>query len=250
MEIKILTWNVWYKEKPENILNVLRQYEADILCLQELTQTSEFNPDANVPSMIADGLALNAAFYVAQTWIEDGVVIRDQGNGIFSKYPIRSKRRYPVQKSGGGNPKFDDEGRDYIEADIDINGTILTVATAHMSYTHGFQGSLKRDAENKALLSHIGRDRSNYLFTGDLNATPRSDIIEKLPKETNLRITSPPYAENTWTTKPFSYEGFTAETLAYRLDYAFASIDIKVLRTEVIQTKTSDHLPILITIQV
>jgi len=100
------------------------------------------------------------------------------------------------------------------------------------------------------LLRHIGNDRFKYYFAGDLNATRGSAIIDRLPRKTNLRITSPPYTENTWTTKPFSYQGFIVKNLEYRLDYAFASSDVNLVKTEVVQTEVSGHLPILTTIRV
>ena len=51
--------------------------------------------------------------------------------------------------------------------------------------------------------------------------------------------------ENTWTTKPFSYNGFEATKLDYKLDYVFTSDDITVKDIRVIKTEYSDHLPIL-----
>ena len=50
---------------------------------------------------------------------------------------------------------------------------------------------------------------------------------------------------NTWTTKPFSYNGFTVDKLDYKLDYVFTSSDISVKNIKVIDTEYSDHLPIL-----
>ncbi len=93
-----------------------------------------------------------------RTGDQDGVTIRNQGNGIFSKYRIKNKCQLAVQISGGNNPDFDDEGRDYIEAEIDVNSTLLTVATTHMSYTNRFEESSKRAAEDEMLLKHIGNN--------------------------------------------------------------------------------------------
>ena len=51
---------------------------------------------------------------------------------------------------------------------------------------------------------------------------------------------------NTWTTKPFSYNGFKETELKWKLDYIFTSRDIKVKERKLVDTKYSDHLPILI----
>jgi len=250
MEVKILQWNIWYKEKPENIIAALKEFDADILCLQELTQTSEFNPGLDIPAFIANELGLFSAFHIAQTWEKSGATTRNQGNGIFSKYPIRSHIRKAVQASRDNNPDFDDEERIYIEAEIDVNDSPLTVGTTHLSYTHGFTSSEKRDAENGKLLEYIGRNRKHYFFSGDLNAPSGSEIIDTLPRRTDLQIASPPYDQNTWTTKPFSYQGFEVDILSYRLDYAFCSNDLEVIDAKILQTDVSDHLPILTIIRI
>ncbi len=249
MELKILQWNVWYRESPANILAQLRKFDADILCLQELTEHSEFNPDANIPALIAEELGFEKAFCVAQAWHDEGRLIRNQGNGIFSKLPIRSSSRHILQKSGGSNPHFDDEERIYIEVEIEVSGKLLTVATAHLSYTDRFAGSAKRDAENSKLLECMGSNRSHYFFAGDLNMPSGGTFIDTLPQVTNLRVASPSYDQNTWTTKPFSYQGFEVDALKYRLDYAFCSTDIELVETKILQTDVSDHLPILTTIK-
>lgn len=36
MRIKILQWNIWYEEKPENIVKTVQEIKPDIFCLQEL----------------------------------------------------------------------------------------------------------------------------------------------------------------------------------------------------------------------
>ena len=44
----------------------------------------------------------------------------------------------------------------------------------------------------------------------------------------------------------FDYKDFKETKLRWRLDYVFASKDIRVIRSKIIKTKFSDHLPILV----
>lgn len=46
--MKILTWNVWYKEDPKNILEVLKNTDWDVCCLQEITKGSHLEPCTDV----------------------------------------------------------------------------------------------------------------------------------------------------------------------------------------------------------
>ena len=38
MLIKLLHWNIWFKEKIENIVELLKEYKPDIVCLNELSK--------------------------------------------------------------------------------------------------------------------------------------------------------------------------------------------------------------------
>ena len=61
-----------------------------------------------------------------------------------------------------------------------------------------------------------------------------------------LKNAGPDPSEKTWTTKPFSYKGFEASTLDWRLDYCFVTPDLQITSAEVVKTSYSDHLPILL----
>lgn len=41
MRIKVLQWNIWYQENVNNILELIRDIDPDIFCLQELTVNAE-----------------------------------------------------------------------------------------------------------------------------------------------------------------------------------------------------------------
>lgn len=50
MSFTVLQWNIWYKEKIENILETLMGIDADVVCLQEL---SIDNPEQSVKDSVA-----------------------------------------------------------------------------------------------------------------------------------------------------------------------------------------------------
>ena len=88
---------------------------------------------------------------------------------------------------------------------------------------------------------------SNFIFTGDLNLSPNAKSIRLIEKE--LKHCGPDYKEPTWTTKPFSFMGFEETKLKWRLDYIFASKDVKIINSKIIKTRYSDHLPIILEIE-
>lgn len=54
MRLKILQWNIWYKEKVENILKLIKKVNADILCFQELTVGAVYNDNQDVAKIISE----------------------------------------------------------------------------------------------------------------------------------------------------------------------------------------------------
>ncbi len=94
------------------------------------------------------------------------------------------------------------------------------------------------------LINLIKNKKERYFFTGDLNTPPESYPIEQITQY--LKNAGPEYKQNTWTTKPFSYNGFEENDLNWRLDYVFCTPDITIESVKVIETDYSDHLPILV----
>ena len=242
--MRLLQWNVWYREDVQNILRTIRDIDPDVVCLQELTVNhTEYNKGVNVPELLASELAYEHVYAPA---MQKGA--QQSGNGIFSRYPIRSFRSHFIQEPPSAGQEavgYSNEGRVYVEAMLQIDeGEMIEVGTVHMSYTDRFAMTPAKTAETNKLLDILKSKRERYLFTGDLNATPDSYTISEIAKV--LKHCGPDMDECTWTTKLFSYNGFEAHTLDWRLDYCFATPDIEITDARVMTTDHSDHLPILI----
>lgn len=243
--MKILQWNIWYQEDIKNILEVLKKVDADIICLQELTiNHRRHNIDA--PKYIADGLQYYYFYKESQIDISSGRV-RSYGNGIFSRYPIvESSFKYirDLRKPDIEIVDYSQEGRVYIESVVKAEDRKLTVATTHMSYTDRFMETTDKSIETDKLIAIVKEKQGDYVLTGDFNAVPDSYTINEIEKY--LKNAGPGMEKKTWTTKPFSYKGFEAKTLDWRLDYCFATPDIKIKSAEIVKTDYSDHLPLLL----
>ena len=232
--MKILTWNVWYKEEPENILELLQSMEWDVCCLQEITQGFQ----GDVARYLTESLGVTSHFVVAQSW-NGGE--RSQGNLILSRLPLKDTFSYFIQDfNHDPEPSFSDEGRIVVGVEL---GNSLKILTTHMSYTPEFSETEQKNKESKKLLEYLATISSPFVFTGDLNAIPTSNLVTELNDK--YRNLSPDLTEPTWTTKPFSHEGFVVDTLSYRLDYIFGPKEINLIGSTTINTKYSDHLPIL-----
>ena len=245
MRLNILQWNVWFKENPDNIVKNIIKWKADIICAQELIQDSRKNIDT--AKYIANKLGFNCYYHQADTW-DNREEKETQGNAIFSKYPIKKKVHYYVQEPKHNPLDASHEGRVYIETAVSLTNLTFKIGTTHLSYSDRFILDDHRRQESDNLVNILKKKNNKFVFTGDLNSTPTSYTVNQIEKY--LTNAGPDYEYNTWTTKPFHYDNFKEDKLNWRLDYIFTTKDIKVKSAKVINSKYSDHLPILLTIEI
>ena len=240
MKLSFLQWNVWYLEDIHNVVNYLKKNPADIIALQELTTNHPGQSERDTAAYIAK--QLGHEYCVGGESFHEDNEDRWFGNAVFSKYPIKDYRQVWINEPIGTGG-FDDEYRTYLEAVVDAQGTKLVVATTHMSYTHKFEVTPRKRLETDKLTKELRSiDSANIVFSGDLNATPDSYTLREVGSI--LQSADPGSEEKTWTTKPFSYQGFEENGLNWRLDYIFASKAVKVLSSRIDDTEVSDHLPL------
>jgi endonuclease/exonuclease/phosphatase family metal-dependent hydrolase len=237
MILSLLQWNIWYKEDIRDIAKFLREHPADVVCLQELT-IQNIPETGHTPDYIAKQLGYH--HFCKEIDLGEGKI--NIANGIFSKYSIVSTSWEWINEPTGTD-RYDDEYRAYVEVTLDIDGTRVTIATVHMSYTNAFVSTPRKQQETQYLIDILKtKKRGRFIFTGDLNAMPGSPTIEAISSV--LKHIGPGVSQTTWTTKPFSYDDFEETKLNWRLDYIFATPDVKAISAEILKTKYSDHLPI------
>ncbi len=110
MNIKIATWNVnSFKVRLPHVLNWLKETQTDILCLQELKQTSDMFPEEELKA-----LGYHCAWIGQKTY---------NGVAIISKYPLDAIVY--------NNPYYEDDQKRLIKADITIQDQTYRVICAY-----------------------------------------------------------------------------------------------------------------------
>ena len=246
MIVKLLQWNIWYKEDIDQIVKEITRFDADVITAQEFIQHSKINLDT--AKYVAHKLGFNYFYHTADTW--GGRKDKEtQGNAIFSRFPI-TKTDFTYISPPKHNPTNAlEEGRVYVETTLDIEGKPLTVGTTHLTFTPHFEITDQRKTEANKLIEVIKDKKANYIFGADLNAAPDSYIIKEFAK--HLKHVGPDYSQATFANQPFDYRGmYQVEGLEWRLDYLFTTPDVRVISTQIMTTKYSDHLPILVNLEI
>lgn len=243
MEVTVLQWNVWYKEKIDRVVDVIKDIDADIVCLQELTQGYVEQSQDNTWEHIQHELGYYGVHQTIPITTDlEGKWL--QANAIFSRYPMNFKHEHWLHA-----PKDPEDTKDqfrgYLESVVDLGDTQVTVGTTHMSFQNYQHDD---DPELHRLLNATERKFGKFILTGDLNATPDSRRVQELAKR--FEHAGPAYTQNTWTTKAHSTPEFEADTLDWRYDYVFTTPDVEVVEARIVETDVSDHLPILVTMKV
>lgn len=244
-KLKVMTWNVLYNEKADNILALVREINPDILCCQEITTDSHINPNRNVPAEIAKIVGGDYKYLEVLPSLDNRPA--SMGNAIISRLPIVKSRSVLVQK-GGKDISYSTQTRGYIEVSVKIEENTFIIGTTHLSYVDGFVETKARTKEADKLLDFIKNNDKDFMIMGDFNSAPDSSTVKKM--EARFKAVGPDYSELTFTTKPFQHDAFRVDGLEWRLDYIFATSNINVLSSKIIKTKYSDHLPILAEIEI
>lgn len=162
--IKVLSYNVWYfagwedTTKSNEILDYIRNQDADIVCLQESAENE-------VGSALVDSI-LGSFYQHKDTLMHSGDCLT-----LFSKYPILSRERIQYKSQGNMSAAFKlrIKGRDVIVVNNHLETTALTVEEKD-KFKALVKGELKTDTAtqtSKWLVSHLGEQTKKRAAEAD-----------------------------------------------------------------------------------
>jgi endonuclease/exonuclease/phosphatase family metal-dependent hydrolase len=242
----LLQWNVSYNERIVDIAKFLGQEKPDIICLQELTHSYQ-RGHRDTAAYIAQYLDYHYYAAMGLMSLPDGGTAY-MGVGIFSRFPIMATKEMVIQPGKTDGKTVLSDKRYYIECVFDMHGIKLGVGTVHLPFHPDFRTTSAKQTMVDMLVENLASTPRNYILAGDLNTTPRSAAITTLRQ--HLRNAGPPLSHKTWTTKPFTIGSHHYDELRYRLDYLLYKGNILPIRGETLETDLSDHLPLLLTMDV
>lgn len=181
--LRIVTWNVWHRfgpweERQAAIEAVLRQVDADVVCLQE---AFEERGGRSQPAELAAALGLVEHRSYARSWNGD----LGFGNAILSRWPVERWQGRPLPP----HPRHE-EWRGVLGASLRTPAGRLDVFTTHLNYR--LAQSAVRQHQVRSIAAFVGAwargRRLPAVLTGDFNAEPTSDEMRMLTGRADLGV--------------------------------------------------------------
>jgi len=234
MKLKILSWNIWGGQHLPEILELIEREKPDVIGLQEVIE--DLDGTNNTARTIAERLGYEWFFYPTYE-VDTGRLYHlleprtvRMGNAILSKPKIAETDVRQLSE---------EKGRFAVEAVINAGGKDIRFFSTHLKHTHQKPEELQ-NAQAQSLVKLMPKE--NAILMGDFNATPESDCLAIINggtmKNTDAKL------KPTWSVYPEGCPICKPQKLDTRLDYLFASKDLKTDSFTIYDSKGSDHLPI------
>lgn len=220
--LRIVTWNLHYAEKLEQIIHDLEEVadlrDADILLFQEV--------NAHGAETIAQRLGYDYVFYPA---VFNRQRQQEYGNAILSKWPLTDPTKIVLPNFAPGWM----EGRNSTRAAVSLNGREILVYSVH--FDTAWMIFVRRQSQAQFLSREAGGEASFMIIGGDFNTwNPKSiaSLTEQMRNAGLERLTRGAGYTFEWT------------GLKLTLDHIFSKPVLDYQSGVYRQTDASDHYPV------
>ncbi|KAB8126365.1 endonuclease [Gracilibacillus oryzae] len=210
----------------ENIAEAIKRADADIIALQEVDchfgNRSEWQ---NQIKKLGELLQMTYRFgaNIDLPPIEGRSENRKFGNAILTKHPIVYYENYPL-------PDLGNEPRGLLYAEIKLGESSVHIFNTHLGLDKE-ERELQFEKISQILLPMSGP----VILAGDFNVLPTDETLQMYLKQSNLLDS---FQDSSALTFPTS-------SPQKRIDYLCHSTELDCIGRAVIDTVSSDHLPIL-----
>ena len=235
--LRVLTYNIHHGADRRGRLDLARiagtiaGCEPDVVALQEVDlRWGSRSEDEDQPGWLGQRLGMAVQF--APNVVKDS----DHPAQAPSGYGLALLSRWPLSAVTSGTfslptPEYG-EPRGFLQATVhpdgpDGNAPKVRVVNTHLSAA----GAGLRLAQVLELLQHLGPAEQATVIAGDFNTRPRSTPIRRLRR----------HYQDAW--RPGLRRGATIR--GRRIDYLWVSAQLRPVRTRVVRSSASDHLPVV-----
>ncbi len=233
-----MTYNIQYgHEGLDSVAAVIRAENPGIVGLQEVdVHWQERSAFVDQAATLARNTGMQYRFARIYQFPNDdsSKPPREFGVAVLSKYPIVSFTNHIITRlSTQDSVPVPSLLPGFLEAGVNVNGTIVRVFDVHLDYRSDPAVRTKQVAE---MLGYIGDSKAPTLLLGDMNARP--DAPELQPLFRKMHDTWP-YSAGPGLTDP-------AKEPRSKIDYVMASDGFHVGKAWVPVVFASDHYPVVV----
>lgn len=244
MRFKVLTYNIHHGASSQDeynldaIISTVKGAEADIVCLNEVDRgfSNRSNLDDQMVEL-SEALGMAGAFSVdIERFDETGEKQEVYGNVLLSKFPIVEHENIRMFVSGRDligeyQESAREQPRSILKAQLDLGDVNVWVLVTHL--TPLVAGERFRQVDR--IIDTVNTLNGSLVVLGDFNATPESGELQKL-----TTVLHNPSAGLGFVTRPDEKA---------QIDYILTR-GIKCEQISVMESKASDHQPLLAVLRV
>lgn len=252
MKFKVISLNLWLGGKlMPKIIEFLNEQDADLLMLQEVYDSNDKNLSSQFNSYTFLKKSLNYEFgEYSQALIHDvdeGLI--PNGNAIISKFPIISKKDVFLTKPAQASYKDIPELFPYFPrllqtATINVDDLELNIFNIHGVWDLDGDRNSQERQNMKEIILNEAKNMKNIILAGDTNAKASNPALLEL--EPTLKSVFGQTLESTFNLKRKSNPGYASAAV----DLMFVSPNINVISKEAPDVDISDHLPLVVTLEI
>lgn len=250
MKIKFATLNIWEGGMLfDKILDFIKKEDPDIIVMQEVRNGKDLRLEKQCRTMDVFKKELRYQYSVfAPAFLNTLSVGKiDEGNAIFSRFPIISDNVTFFDRQYG---EFDSENSKHFELIpgilqhevIEFNSLKLNVFNVHGVWGHDGKDNERRLKMSKIIVDEV-KDKENVVLAGDFNVKPNTKTIHNI--EFYLKNVFKGESTTTFNMKQKDGEGYAISVV----DMVFVSRNIKVISHFCPKIDISDHLPLVCTLE-
>ncbi len=251
MRCKIITLNIWLGGMLfDAVVDFIRQENPDILALQEVYdgKSNKLEVRLRCFSILKQKLNFEHSSYTpafTQVMPEGNI---NQGNAVFSKFPIISTDTKFYDVPFDSHYEMPADNYDHVPRNLQHVCMRAGEHDIHMYNTHGIWGrngddTPRRIAMCKTIASQV-KGKPRTILVGDFNMDPDTRAIGQIEKHlVNVFDGELPSS--------FNMKRKDNPTLASVVsDMAFVSKDVRVVERYCPEVDVSDHLPLVVVVEV
>ena len=225
------------KDNLDAVAALVREVNADLVLLQEVDRGTKRSGKVDQVRVLEERSAFSAAFGRSLDFDggQYGIAALSRG-GIVAHFTEALPVKPPQQRSGGS---YEPRAAMVIVARTPIGN--LTALNTHLDASREEDYRLQESRHIVALVERSRKSRLPIVAGGDFNAEPGSEVHKQL-LAAGLR--------DAWM-ECGAGDGFTypADKPVKRIDYLFLTGALRCTAARVIDTRISDHRPLLVTVR-